>query len=82
MHRLLARWQVPTPAGQQRQATLQSGQERGGWERLDARGGELNGQRESVQVAADGGDRCRVILAQSEVGDDCLRPRHEETLRR
>ena len=58
-HRLLPGGQVARAAGQQRQPPLQPGEQRRRREDLDARGGQLDGQRQAVQAAADLGDRRR-----------------------
>ena len=46
---------------------LQPGQERGGWQHLDARGGQFDGQRQSVEALADGRDRGGILRGQREV---------------
>ena len=74
--------QVAPAAGQQRQPVLQPGQQRRRREDLDPGRGQLDGQRQPVQPAADVGDGCGVLVGQREVGLDRLRPRDEEAHRR
>jgi hypothetical protein len=77
-HRLLPSRQVPPAAGQQRQPLLQPGEEGGGRQDLDPGGGELDGQRQPVEPAADVGDGRGVGLREGEVGPDRLRAVDEE----
>ena len=72
--RPLALGQVAGAAGEQRQPLVEPLEELLGRERLDARGGELEREREVVEAAADLGDG----LVGLEVGLDRARPREEE----
>ena len=54
-HRLLARRQVASASGQQRQPLVEPGKQRRRRKHLDPRGGQLDGQRQAIQR----GDRSR-----------------------
>ena len=72
--RALPLGQVPGTTGQERQALREALEDLVGRERLDARGGELERERQVVETAADLRDR----LVALEVGLDRLRARQEE----
>ena len=77
-HRLLASGQVASTPGQQRQPVVEPGQQRRRREDLDPGRGELDGQRQPIQPATDGG-HCRcVLVGYREVGFDGLGSRDEE----
>ena len=61
-------WQIPCTAGQQFQAIVQPGQDRLGRQELDAGRGQLQGERQPVETAADLGDGGCVFVCQLEVG--------------
>ena len=68
-HRLLPRRQVARASGQQRQPVLKSREQRCGREHLDPRRGQLDGQRQPVQSAADlGNDRRRSASVSAKSG--------------
>ena len=62
--RLLAGRQIPRAPGQQLQPLLQARAHGGRGKQLDARGGELDGEGQTVQARADLGDRRGVFLGQ------------------
>ena len=74
-HRLLAGGEVTPTAGEQRQPLVEAGKQGGGRQDLDPRGGQFDGERETIEPAADGSDRRGIVLGHGEVGADGLRPR-------
>ena len=58
----------PAAPGQQRKPAIQPLQQRGRWQHLDPRRGELDRERQAVEAAADLGHRARVLRRQREPG--------------
>ena len=77
-HRALPRRQVAAAAGQQGQPLLEPGQERRRRQDLHPGRGKLDGQRQAVEAAADGGDGGGVCCSQREVRQARLRALDEE----
>ncbi len=77
-HRPLPGRRVQSATGQQRQPLLQPGEQRTWREDLDPGGGQLDGQRQTVQAAADVDHRLGILLGQIETGPGGLRPLNEE----
>jgi hypothetical protein len=63
------------PAGlsrQQGQPLLEAGQQRSRRQHLDPGRGQLDGQRQAVEAAADAGDSGRILRGECEAGMRCL----------
>ena len=66
------------PAGQQRQPRLQPRQQRRGRQDLDARRGQLDGERQAVEPLTDGGDRTGVLRREHKLRLYGMRALHKE----
>ena len=77
-HCVLPGWAVASATGEQRQPLRQAGQQCRRRQDPNARGGELEGQRQPIESVADGGHVLDVGVAQGEVGLDGLGALDEE----
>ena len=76
--RLLALGDVARRAAEELEAAAQAIAQRLGREQAEASRGELDGEREPVEPAADLDDRRRVVVGDREVGPDGARPVDEQ----
>ncbi len=68
----------PAAAGQQAEPVVEAGRDLLDRERPDARGGELDGERDAVQATAELGDRARILVGQANDGLDRPGPLDEQ----
>ncbi len=75
---LVPRHRGPAAAGQQAEAIIQPGSDLIQREDPDPRRGQLDGERDPVEAAADLRHRGRVLLGERELGQHGARPVHEQ----
>ena len=76
--RPLSLGEIARGAGQERQASLQTAEDRLRVEQLDPGSGQLDGQGQAIQPRADAGDRRRAEVVDLEVGAHGLCASDEE----
>jgi hypothetical protein len=81
-HRAQAIWRVGWAIDQDGQCRCEAGQQLGGAEEAHLHGGQLDGQRQTIQATADGRNRRRIVGVEDEARLDGLRPLDEELDRR
>ncbi len=78
-HRLLMQWQVSPTAGKQWERMPETHLQRRWRKHLDPRGGQFNGQRQTIETAADIDDCRPVLLGEREIRFDALGPQHKKS---